>query len=114
MALYVCHCATDDALRPLVPLIRRHHAHADGNVRWRCALALSNLQAYGPEDRSAVRVLALDVHSRVRSAAVGAMRSWVAKDGGLIDDVDRAVLAHVSERFPIGDSADHLAREMLT
>jgi len=101
------------ALRPLVPLIRRYHAHADADVRWRCALALDHLHAYDPEDRSAVRVLALDLHSHVRGAAVRAMRAWITQDGGLIEAEDRAVLARVCERFPIGDSADCVARELL-
>jgi hypothetical protein len=112
MALYVCHRAPPDAMRPLVPLIRRYHAHADADVRWRCALALGNLQAYDPEDRSAIRALALDVHSHVRSAAVGAMRGWITEHGGFIDAGDQAVLTRVSERFPIGDSAHHVARQL--
>ena len=115
MALYVCHRARYDALLlPLVPLIRRHHAHPDADVRWRGALALIHLQARDPPDRSAIRALALDFHPHVRNAAVDAMRAWIAADGGRIDDDDRAVLARVIERFPFdGANAEHWARELL-
>jgi hypothetical protein len=112
MALFVCHRGQPDAVRPLLPLIRRHHTHADPDVRWRCLLALSHLHADDPESRSAIRLLALDLHPRVRGPAVHAMADWIAQDGGM-EEADRAVLARIAEGLPVDEVARQKARDLL-
>jgi hypothetical protein len=114
MALHACHRGKPEGLRPLVPLIRPHHAHHDAKVRWRCALALRHLRADGPEDRSLFRLLAFDRMPSVRNEAIGAMQAWIENEGGRVGEEDHAVLTRVAALFPRGDSAHHLARKLLS
>ena len=85
---------------PMLPLIRALHTHPDDAIRRLCARALRRLRAHGPEDREAVRMLALDPYPGAKVDAVHTMKDWITSSGAPMEAVDRAILEQVVARFP--------------
>lgn len=85
-----------EVVKPILPLVRTLHAHPTNTIRRNCAKVLRKLRAHGPEDRKAVRALALSG----TVDAVHTMKDWITSSGMPMEAVDRAILEQVVARFP--------------
>jgi hypothetical protein len=85
-----------EVVKPILPLVRALHTHPTNTIRKNCAKVLRRLRAHGPEDRKAVRALALGG----TVDAVHTMKDWITSSGTPMEAVDRTILEQVVARFP--------------
>lgn len=103
-----------ELLIPMLPLIRALHTHPGNAIRRNCSRALRRLRAHSPEDREAVRVLALDPTGWAQVDAVHTMKDWITSSGSSMEAVDRAILEQVVARFPARDDLFKIVQPLLS
>lgn len=99
---------------PMLPPIRALHTHPDNAIRQNCAIVMRRLRAHSPEDREAVRVLALDPTGWAQVDAVHTMKDWITSSGAPMEAVDRAILEQVVARFPARDNLFKIVQPLLS
>ena len=113
-AAHMASCMPPALITPMLPLIRALHTHPGNAIRRNCSTALRRLRAHSPEDREAVRVLALDPTGWAQLDAVHTMKDWITSSGTPMEAVDRAVLEQVVARSPARDDLLKIAQPLLS
>ena len=113
-ATHMASCMPPALITPMLPLIRALHTHPGNAIRRNCSTALRRLRAHSPEDREAVRMLALDPTGWAQLDAVHTMKDWITSSGTPMEAVDRAVLEQVVARFPARDDLLKIAQPLLS